>query len=367
MNADAVALDYDSDSDGDNLLVISSSHTPGSAPTPAATALTAKSARPLPLATVPRPDSRPAAAPPSSVITRNPAESAVDVSALKAARAETVARATAAVRESRPVPARPQMTMPSGPVIALTNPDEHDKLKRVQRTAALAERIRNGGGSVGTCVDAGAGSGAWAGAGVCAGRRSMPPPPAPPPRSSVAQSTVRQVPRSNAAPSLISGIIGPRAGAASIESLLASRSLFETAAAEDAVSAVLARADTRGKIEAYAEQLAGVTSRPAPVWDCAQCKKTFDREPQVCRAEGHAVTRGSRTMYALGCKGCGARVFHPMPTSANACTVCGKRVWLSVSVHRFKGDRAGAEPSLDGLAPKLMPRGEEQVNSLRYG
>lgn len=190
----------------------------------------------------------------------------------------------------------------------------------------------------------------------------------PPPRASVSQSALRPPPpRANAAPSFISGSVGPRAGSASVESLLASRSLFEAAATEDAVTSVLARADTRGKIEAYAEQLATVTSRPATVWDCAQCRKAFDRDPQVCRAEGHDVTKGSRTVYALGCKGCGARVFNPTPTSASACAVCGKRAWVSVSVHRLKGDRAGAQPSLDGLVPKLMPRGEEQVNSLRYG
>jgi hypothetical protein len=144
------------------------------------------------------------------------------------------------------------------------------------------------------------------------------------------------------------------------------RSRFEEAVDADALAAAYKRAESRGKLEAFHEQMANITTREVTRWWCASCSREYEKDPLMCRAERHKVDVRRKTVHALACLGCGTRIFHSQAHSAQACEKCGGRDWHTVSVHRVKGDSV-AGPSLEGLVEKLEPRGGEQINSLRYG
>jgi Mcm10 replication factor len=152
-----------------------------------------------------------------------------------------------------------------------------------------------------------------------------------------------------------------------ISQILAHRSAYEDAAEEERTQTLLSRCDERIKLEAFEGKLREVTTREVTVFDCAQCEKTFPKPPEVCKEASHTIASRKETQYAFACS-CGHRVFHKAATCAAKCPKCDKQGgWERTSVQRLKGDQPSGKAPLEGLVPKLLPRGEEQVNSLRHG
>ncbi len=272
----------------------------------------------------------------------------------KARRAAKVEAATAYSRASLSAvsssTASCPLIPPIGKVVALTLPDELALHRRKEITEIIKERVRSGAASA-------------------------TPIPLPPPLP-VTVSRKHPPPTSKSSTSLAASILKTSSGSGNISSAGAGgggsipqplpRSRYEAAATADRIDSVLARAATLEKLEAFHTQMASVTSREVNRWWCGTCVREYEKEPLMCRAERHPIEVRKRMMHALACIGCDTRILHVTPHAAHACVKCGGRDWLVASIHRIKGGApAGAAPSLEGLVPKLLPRGIEQNFSLR--
>ena len=130
-----------------------------------------------------------------------------------------------------------------------------------------------------------------------------------------------------------------------------------------ALSHVLSRMDDRAKIEAMQDVLAQKTSKKITRFVCVDCERAFDKRPVMCFSQNHVVHAKEKTVWAFKCRDCHFHLLYDFSVCASACPKCGVgAVWETTSVERFKEKTEDS-----GLVSKLQPRGEEQINSLRYG
>jgi len=130
-----------------------------------------------------------------------------------------------------------------------------------------------------------------------------------------------------------------------------------------ALSHVLSRMDDRARIEAMQDVLAQKTSKKITRFVCVDCERAFDKRPVMCFSQNHVVHAKEKTVWAFKCRDCHFHLLYDFSVCASACPKCGVgAVWETTSVERFKEKTEDS-----GLVSKLQPRGEEQINSLRYG
>jgi hypothetical protein len=136
--------------------------------------------------------------------------------------------------------------------------------------------------------------------------------------------------------------------------------MFEDGAAAATAAAAAQKWAALARIDAVEEKMRAVTSKEAAEWRCVQCARAFLKAPLSCAAEGHTVEKSTVRLFSFGCE-CGQRVMIKAPMCALPCAKCGSRTkWSAASIFsvRDKVDAGGAG---------ILPRGEEQVNSLRGG
>lgn len=150
--------------------------------------------------------------------------------------------------------------------------------------------------------------------------------------------------------------------AAAVEAALAAKSVHAGEVAADDLARLRQRADKGAAVEAMEAKMAEVTSREATAYHCAQCDRTTDREPTMCRAEGHLVTTFRRTQHRFRCDNCGFLRYAPRPTLVEPCTRCSKAVWKPASIFRVHGTSAVLDST-----PRLAPTGAAVEDSLRTG
>jgi hypothetical protein len=147
------------------------------------------------------------------------------------------------------------------------------------------------------------------------------------------------------------------------ETLINKSSTHADEGADAALSHVLCRMDDRARIEAMQDVLAQKTSKRVTRFICVDCERAFDKRPVMCFSQNHVVHTKEKTVWAFKCRDCNHHLLYDFSVCTSPCPKCGVGVtWEASGVERFK------EKSNDsGLMSKLQPRGEEQINSLRYG
>jgi hypothetical protein len=121
--------------------------------------------------------------------------------------------------------------------------------------------------------------------------------------------------------------------------------------------------DAKEELENMQEKMKEVKTMQVTKWYCLDCEKWYDKAPTMCTEEGHEVHSKRKTVHAFRCSSCKHKHLHDHAVCAIVCPKCGKSgIWEASSVYNLK---EGAEDP--GLVPKAKARGDEQVNSLRYG
>lgn len=145
--------------------------------------------------------------------------------------------------------------------------------------------------------------------------------------------------------------------------LSSAHSLHEVDAEEEKVAALFKKMEGRERTEELEAQLREMTSKKVTRWMCHDCGRVYDKAPVMCTQEGHAFEKIERVEHAFKCTGCGEKIMHAQASCAKACPKCTGRAWAKTSVHKLK--EWSDKPAIAGM--ELKTRGEEQVNSLRFG
>jgi len=146
------------------------------------------------------------------------------------------------------------------------------------------------------------------------------------------------------------------------------RGLFEEETLAQAAAAVSqplggAKVEALIALEAVEARMREETSRELTVWTCLDCGTGKEHRvlPPTCSSAGHNLTKKLKTYHAFRCDACSYKTFYGGKMCAVQCPKCGKRAWTAASVYSVR------DLCEDPMGGKVKPRGEEQINSLRYG
>jgi hypothetical protein len=170
-------------------------------------------------------------------------------------------------------------------------------------------------------------------------------------------------PSSTFIPKKVQTAAGVSAALENAQALINKSSRHADEGADTALNQVLSRMDDRARLEAMQDVMSQNTSRKVTRYVCVDCEQAFDKRPVMCYSENHTVHTKEKTVWAFKCKDCSYHISYDFAVCAIPCPKCGVGAsWEATCIQRFK------EKTLDpGLVTKLQPRGEEHINSLRYG
>jgi hypothetical protein len=170
-------------------------------------------------------------------------------------------------------------------------------------------------------------------------------------------------PSSTLIPKKIQTAAGVSVALENAQALINKSSRHADEGADTALNQVLSRMDDRARLEAMQDVMSQNTSRKVTRYVCVDCEQAFDKRPVMCYSENHTVHTKEKTVWAFKYKDCSYHISYDFAVCAIPCPKCGIGAsWEATCIQRFK------EKTLDpGLVTKLKPRGEEQINSLRYG